>query len=83
MASKSLRQGGLHSRDDVFTVPRSGEDGKILNSIWGASPKDFEDAIEYELQRRAGSTDAREVEILGSEPKKCDNIQNVSEDQLG
>lgn len=52
LAARSKYQGGIHSLADAHHGPLSGRDGKLLRSIWGYDPLDFEMDIEAELAAR-------------------------------
>lgn len=70
LASRSKRQGGLHSLADAHHGPRSGFDGQLMRAIWGDDPLDFERALEHEVVKRQCAQPGRFVQKIAPGRRK-------------
>jgi hypothetical protein len=64
-ASRSKRQGGLHSLADAHHGLRSGFDGQVMRAVWGDDPLDFERMVEAEVAERQRAQPDRFVQKIG------------------
>ena len=72
LASRSKRQGGLHSLADAHHGPRNGFDGQLMRAIWGDDPLHFERAVEAEVAERQRVQPDRFVQKIGPRGRRKD-----------